>query len=363
MTTEALTNLLHVQHPIIQGPFGGLRSQRLTAAVSNFGALGSLGANALEPTRISEAIAELRALTERPFAVNLWVSTEDEAAARSERAAFDASVAALAPRFRELGAALPTYKRYPSMNFAAQARAVLDAKVPVFSFIVGVPPAEILQECRERGIVSIGTATTPAEAVALERAGVDAIVASGFEAGGHRGSFLARAEESLVGTFALVPQVCDVVSVPVIAAGGIADARGVVAAFALGASGAQIGTALLACDGSGATRAHRDALSRQSFTPTALSHGLTGRLARGLNNRLMQTVNQPGVDVLPYPLQRGLVRELTQVAEAAGQSELTLMWSGQSAGLTRTQDATAFLTKLVSDVARIAPAIAAWSAT
>jgi nitronate monooxygenase len=152
------------------------------------------------------------------------------------------------------------------------------------------------------------------------------------------------------------------VSVPVIAAGGIANARGVIAALALGASGVQIGTALLACEGSGATRAHRDALSRGRFTPTALSQGFTGRLARGLENRLLQTLNRGGVDILPYPLQRGLVRELTALADSAGQSELALMWAGQSAGLSRTQDATQFLSELVADVAEIAPAIQAWSA-
>ena len=220
MTTQALTKLLRVKHPIIQGPFGGFRSQPLTAAVSNFGGLGSLGANSLEPAQLSDAIAELRALTAQPFAVNLWVSTEDSTAASSDRAAFERSLVALAPHFRELGAPLPNYKRYPILNFGAQARAVLDAQVPVFSFIFGVPPDNLVQECRRRGIVTIGTATTPAEAIALERAGMDAIVASGFEAGGHRGSFLARPEDSLVGTIALVPQVCNVVSVPVIAAGG-----------------------------------------------------------------------------------------------------------------------------------------------
>jgi nitronate monooxygenase len=354
--------LLGVAYPIVQGAFGGFDSQRLTAAVSAFGGLGAFGANALEPALITDTIAELRALTDKPFAVNLWVSTEDDAARTSDAAAFERSRAALTPHFRELGVALPEYRRKPSMSFPAQARAVLDAGVPVFSFIFGVPPAEILQECRSRGVVTLGTATNPDEAIALERAGIDAVVASGFEAGGHRGSFLGRSEDSLLGTLALVPQVRDVVSVPVIAAGGIGDARGAAAALALGASGVQIGTALLACEGSGATPAHRDAISRQRYTPTRLTRGFTGRLARGLDNTLMQTLERDGVETLPYPLQRGLVRALTSAAESAGRADLTVMWAGEAAGLSRTRDAATFLDQLVTELAPIAGTLVTWSA-
>jgi pimeloyl-ACP methyl ester carboxylesterase len=159
-----------------------------------------------------------------------------------------------------------------------QARVLIDAKVPVFSFIFGIPPKEILDACRDRGIVKIGTAATPDEAIELQKANVDAIVASGFEAGGHRGSFLRAAEDSLTGTFSLVPQVADLVSVPVVAAGGIADARGIVAALALGAQGVQIGTAFLACEESGASPAHREALLSGNASHTALTAG--GALAQ-----------------------------------------------------------------------------------
>src|SRR5207253_8858692 len=170
-------------------------------------------------------------------------------------------------------------------RFEDQARVLLDANVPVFSFIFGIPPKEILDECRVKGIVTIGTATTPDEAAALEEAGVDAIVASGFEARGHRGSFLRPAEDSLTGTLSLVPQIRDIVDVPVIAAGGIGDARGVIAALALGAEAVQIGTAFLACDESGASRLHREALRGPDAGHTGLTRGFTGRLARGIRNR------------------------------------------------------------------------------
>ena len=241
-----------IEYPIVQGPFGGLSSQRLTAAVSNFGGLGSFGAHGLTPGAIKDVIAEIRSLTTKPFAMNLWVSMEDEGAFTSGEEAFARSLAAISGHIEELGGTLPVYQPYAPIRFEDQVRVILDAKVPAFSFIYGIPPGEILEECRKQGIVLIGAATTPDEAVALEDAGVDVVAASGFEAGGHRGSFLRPSEESLTGTFSLVPQVVDLVSVPVVAAGGIADARGIIAAFALGAEGVQMGTAFLACEGSGA---------------------------------------------------------------------------------------------------------------
>ena len=171
---------------------------------------------------------------------------------------------------------------------------MIDAKVPAFSFIFGIPAREILEECRAKGIVTIGTATTPEEGAALQEAGVDAVVASGFEAGGHRGSFLRPAEDSLTGTLSLVPQVVDIVDVPVIAAGGIGDARGVVAALALGAEAVQMGTVFLACEESGASRLHRETLRRRDAKHTALTKGFTGRLARGIRNRMMEDLNRAG---------------------------------------------------------------------
>src|SRR6266849_5804461 len=222
-----LTAKLGIDYPVIQGPLGGLSSQKLTAAVSNFGGLGSFGAHGLTPEAIKEAIAEIRSLTSKPFAMNLWVSMEDEGARTSDENAFNRSLAPLTTHLAALGAPRPTFKPYSPARFEDQARVLLDAKVPVFSFIFGIPPREILEECRTKGIVTIGAATTPEEAVALQEAGVDAIVASGFEAGGHRGSFLRSAEDSLTGTLSLVPQIVNIVDVPVIAAGGIGDARGV----------------------------------------------------------------------------------------------------------------------------------------
>jgi nitronate monooxygenase len=357
-----LTAKLGIDYPIIQGPFGGFSSQRLTAEVSNFGGLGSLGANALAPEAIKDVIAEIRSLTSKPFAMNLWVSMEDEGARTSDESAFNRSLAPLAAHLAELGAARPAYKPYSPRRFEDQVRVLLDAKVPVFSFIFGIPPREILEECRAKRIVTIGAATTPDEAAALQQAGVDAIAASGFEAGGHRASFLRAAEDSLTGTLSLVPQVVDIVDVPVIAAGGIGDARGVIAAMALGAEAVQMGTVFLTCEGSGASRLHRKTLLERKAGYTALTKGFTGRLARGIHNRLMKELNRTGTEILPYPLQRGLVRNLSIAAEAAGRSDLLPMWAGQSANLPPCTDVSAFLNSLIEEVSEIAGPVTEWSA-
>jgi nitronate monooxygenase len=308
-------------------------------------------------------IGEIRSLTAKPFAMNLWVSQEDDGARRSDESAFNRSLAPIARHLTELGVPLPTHKPYsPPTRFEDQARALIEAKVPVFTFIFGVPPREILQECRAKEIVTIGAATTPDEAAALQEAGVDAIVASGFEAGGHRGSFLRAAEDSLTGTFSLVPQIVDIVDVPVIAAGGMGDARGVIAALALGAEAVQIGTAFLACEESGASRLHRQALQEKRAGHTALTKGFTGRLARGIHNRLLEELNRPGIEILPYPLQRALVRNLSNAAEAADRPDVMPMWAGQSANLSTCTDVFAFLTSLVEEASEIAGPFTQWSA-
>ena len=357
-----VSSRLGIEYPIIQGPLGGLSTQRLTATVSNFGGLGSFGAHGLSPSAIKNVINEIRALTPQPFAINLWVSTEDKGAGTSDSEAFARSLAPLAGHIQALGGTLPAYEPYVPIKFEDQVRVLLDAKVPAFSFIYGIPPKETLDECRAQGILTIGAATTPDEAIVLEQAGVDVVVASGFEAGGHRGSFLLGPEESLTGTFSLVPQVADAVSIPVVAAGGIADARGIVAAFALGAEGVQIGTAFLACEESGASVHHRNALLGGQAKQTALTRGFTGRLARGIKNGLLDELNHKGTEILPYPLQRALVRHLSILAETAERTDLLPLWAGQSANLSRCTDAHGLLDSLVREVSEIGGAVQNWSA-
>ena len=361
-TENRLTSCLGLQYPIIQGPLGGLSSQRLTAAVSNYGGLGSFGAHGLKPQTIRQVIREIKALTTRPFAMNLWVSMEDEGAVSSTKGAFQHSLAPLAKHIEDVGGDQPPYSSYEPIRLEDQAQVLLEEGISAFSFIYGIPSKSILDEFRREGIALIGTATTVDEATALEKAGVDVIAASGFEAGGHRGSFLQAPEESLMGTMALVPQVVDAVRLPVVAAGGIGDARGIVAAFALGAEGVQMGSAFLACEESGASTLHREAILDGHAKRTALTRGFTGRLARGIKNRLLDELNQKDIEILPYPLQRALVRHLSIPAERAGRSDLLPLWAGQSAGLSRCRDVRALLDMLVKDVSLIGGAIHVWSA-
>jgi AraC-like DNA-binding protein len=201
------------------------------------------------------------------------------------------------------------------LRFEDQARVLLDARVPAFSFIYGIPPTEILAEAKKQHVVTLGTATTVDEAKALEQAGVDIVVVSAFEAGGHRGSVLLSSEDSLTGTISLVPQTVDAVNIPVVAAGGIADSRGVKAALALEAEGVQMGTVFLATEESGASPIHREAILSGQARQTGLTRGFTGRLARGIRNRLLTALNEPGAEFLPYPLQRIMMRNLALPAQ------------------------------------------------
>ena len=361
-TDNRLASRLGLQYPIIQGPLGGLSSQRLTAAVSNYGGLGSFGAHGYKPEAIRKVIREIKSLTAKPFAMNLWVSMEDEGAITSTEEAFHRSFEPLAKHIESIGGEKPSYRPYEPIRFEDQVQVLLDEGISAFSFIYGIPSGPILDEFRRKGVVLIGTATTVDEAIALEQAGVDVIAASGFESGGHRGSFLRPSEDSLTGTMALTPQVVDAVKVPVVAAGGIADARGVVAAFALGAEGVQLGTAFLACEESGANALHRSALLSGQAKHTALTRGFTGRLARGIKNSLLDELNQKDIEILPYPLQRALVRNLSIPAEKAGRSELLPLWAGQSANLSRYTDVSALLDTLVREISEIGGAVQSWSA-
>lgn len=332
-----LLSRLGIERPIIQGPFGGAYSTiRLAAAVSNAGGLGSFGMHRLAPSSILETAAALRQVTSRPFALNLWVSNQDQGGgAHSPREGeWMRMHEALRPYYAELGIHHPAPPEPKAVfDFEEQARAVIEARPAVFSFIFGIPSPEIIARCKRLGIVLAGAATTLAEARSLAHAGVDVIVASGFEAGGHRPSFLAAAEDSLVGTISLVRQVAGAVDVPVVAAGGLADARGVEAALRLGAQAAQLGTAFLACEESGAPALHRERLLDGAAHGTLLSRVFTGRLARALTSRLPAEL--AGVPLLPYPAQLWTMSLLHEAAAQQGRPDLMSLWSGQSHSLLR----------------------------
>lgn len=327
---------LGVEHPIVLGPFGGLSSVELTARVSDLGGLGSYGLYGYGPDRIRETVAELRAATGRPFAVNIWLETGDEVSPGEVDVELHAR--ALAPFFAELGMEIPPAPRDFLPSAAEQVQAALDARAPVLSFVYGVPDSAVVEAAHERDLLVIATATTVDEALALQSAGVDAIVASGAEAAGHRVSFLEPPEQSLVGTFALVPQVADAVDAPVIAAGGIADRRGVSAAFALGASGVQVGTAFLRTRQSAASDVYRSALATARAHDTVLTRAMSGRLARGIANRATRTIEELG-QIAPFPAQNWLTGRFRAEAARVGAAELLSLWAGQAAPLARSDDA------------------------
>ncbi len=346
---ESLQDLFGIDAPIVLGPFGGLSSVELTAAVSEAGGLGSYGPYGYSADRISDTIAALHSVTRRPFAVNVWLPTGDEITPGDVD--LGPAIEAVAPLFDELGLARPE----PPIEFLpdldSQLTAVLDAAPAALSVVFGVPTERLMEAAHSRGIRVIGTATTVAEAAALDAAGVDAIVATGAEAGGHRVSFLRPAEQSLVGTFALVPQVVDAVGAPVIAAGGIADRRGVAAAFALGASGVQVGSAFLRTRQSAATRAHREAIQSSADTTTVLTRALSGRLARGIPNRAMREIEAAGI-IAPFPAQNWLTGQFRAEAGKRGDGDLVSLWAGQAAGLARLDDASDVFAELAAGLPR-----------
>jgi nitronate monooxygenase len=328
-----ISRLLALDHPIVQGPFGGgLSSVALTAAVADAGGLGSFGVHHLDPDQIREVGRELREATRRSFALNLWVSTHDLPESEMTRERFRAAVRRLAPLYEDVGASAPPQPERFAARFEHQAAAILDVRPAAFSFVFGVPDERVLAAFAERGVVTLGTATTPDEAVALDEAGIDVIVASGAEAGGHRGAFLAPAEDSLFGTLPLVRIAVEEVRAPVIAAGGIADGAGVVAALALGAEGVQIGTAFLATGESGATAEHKSALLDGGARRTTLSRAFSGRLARGIPNELVSRLTADGA-IEPYPYQSYLLAPVLAAARAQGRTDVVAMWSGQATPL------------------------------
>jgi len=347
------TRSLKIAYPIVQGPFGGGQSSvELTAAVSNLGGLGSFGAHIYEPGQIRDFIARIRERTRSPFAINLWVDNADPALADFDRAAFERHVDRMRPHYSVLGLEPPEYPNRFGQSFEEQVEALLEAAPPVFSFVFGIPSPQILDACRARGIVTIGNATTTEEARAIEAAGIDIVLATGSDAGGHRVSFLAPPENSLVGTFSLIAQVRDAVRIPVVAAGGIVDGRGIAAALTLGADGVQIGTAFLACDESGASPLHRTAMFSDRARHTTLTRAWTGRLARAIRTDFSEQMAAHEGDIAPYPAQNWLTSGLRTAAVAQGRGDLIAVYAGQSAPLLRHRTASGLFSALIAETER-----------
>ncbi len=324
----SLQALLGIERPIIQAPMAGVQGSALAVAVSEAGGLGSLPCAMLGAEAMRQELAAIRAQTAKPFNANFFCHTPP--APDAEREAGWRAV--LAPYYAELGIDIQAIPAGPARRpFDAEAADVLEAfRPPVVSFHFGLPAPELLARVRGWGARILSSATTVDEARWLEANGVDAVIAQGLEAGGHRGHFLAADVATQVGIFALLPQIVQAVQVPVIAAGGIADAHGVAAAMALGAAGVQVGTAYLLCPEATTSAVHRAALKSEAARVTALTNLFTGRPARGIVNRIMRELGPLNPAVPSFPLATTAIAPLRAAAERLGSGEFSPLWAGQN---------------------------------
>lgn len=324
---------------------GGATTPELVAAVSNAGGLGSLAGVSLSPERLREEIGRIRALTPRPFNVNLFVLKPVRVIPKELQMA----LRYLEPIRAELGLPLASVPSKFSEDFAAQLEVLVEEKPPVVSFHFDLVSAGTVKRLHQAGCQVIGTATNVAEATAWERAGADYLCAQGAEAGGHRGTFIGPCEHSMTGTLALVPQVVDAVSIPVLAAGGIMDGRGIAAALLLGASAVQLGTAFLTCLESGINPAYKQALLQAQTDTTVVTRTFSGRPARGLRNAFIERMQPYEALLPPYPIQNALTIEIRQAAARAGRVEFMSLWAGQAVGLCRSLPAAELVETLMQE--------------
>lgn len=317
---------LSLEHPILLAPLGGGPSTpELVAAVADAGGFGFLGAPYLTAEAIRDAVRRIRALTSRPFGINLFAGGWS----RGRPGESPGALALLAGPHARLGLPPPVLPDVPPDPFPAQLEAALEARPAAFGFTFGIPPPEVMRELRARGILAFGTATCVREARMLADAGADGVVAQGAQAGGHRGTFAVPLEEGLVPTLDLVARIRAAVSLPVIAAGGLMDGADVRAALDAGAAAAALGTAFLACPESGASPAYKRALLAGPGDRTVLTRAFSGRWARGLPNAFTAAGEAHPEAILPYPAQNQLTRAMRQAAAQRGDAELLSLWAGE----------------------------------
>ena len=346
--SKRITELFGIDLPIIQAPMAGAATAELAAAVSNAGGMGSLGVAMMTSAQLRENVAKLRAQTNKAFNLNYFV--HDEPALDG----FDAAPMqqALAKHYETFGLGTVPAPASPAPAFNDEALALLLELSPkVASFHFGLPNEDAIRAIKARGIIVLGCATTTSEARALEHGDADAIVAQGHEAGGHRGTFLDHVDLGTVGTMALVPQVVDAVRVPVIAAGGIGDARGIAAAFMLGADAVQLGTAYLMCPETQMHPLHRKALGELSDHGTVVTKLFSGRPARAIRNRFTEELHALEGKAAPFPAQRALAAPLIAASGKANRAEFMQLWSGQAAALARPEPAAEKTTQLMREAA------------
>jgi nitronate monooxygenase len=337
---------VRLRHPVVAAPMAGVTTPELAAAVTEAGGLGVLAFATIEVEKMRDEMARARQISPGPIGVNFFANAAPEPDVGRERGA----AAAIAPLYRELGLdSLPTPVR-PGPGFdEGRFELLLELDPDLVSFHFGLPSSEVVERLAAKGTTVATTATNISEARAAESAGADVVIAQGAEAGGHRGTLDPESEP--IGTLALVPQVADAVSVPVLAAGGIGDGRGLAAALSLGAAAAQIGTAFIPCSESAADDVYRRAVLSTAGEDTTMTSSFSGRPARGRSNRLTSVLE--GAEVAPFPVQRQLSGPL-----AKGGLEYRALWMGQAGSLARAEPAAAIVERIVCQAQGVARGVA-----
>lgn len=344
---NAITEKLQIEYPIIQaGMAGGTTTPALVAAVSNVGGLGTLGAGYMSAEQMRKAIKEIKVLTNQPFAVNLFIPETPTVLHDEIELAND-----LLRPYREALELKEPEVQTPSVElFDQQLEVIMEEQVPVCSFTFGVPSKGMVQELKGKGIVVIGTGTTVKEALINEEHDVDMVVMQGSEAGGHRGTFTDSFDHGMIGTMSLIPQTVDAVTIPVIAAGGIMDGRGVLAALTLGAEAVQMGTAFVTTLESGAQKQHIDSILNSTEDQTVVTSVFSGKPARGIQNDFITSMTPYASSLPSYPILNSLTTAIRKESANTGRPEWMHLWSGQSPRLSRKEHAKDLITSLVKQI-------------
>ncbi|MCY1037513.1 nitronate monooxygenase [Staphylococcus nepalensis] len=349
--SSKVTEVLGIKLPIIQAGMAGSTTPELVATVSNSGGLGTIGAGYFTANRLDSEITHVQELTDLPFAVNLFVPSEQLYVPEN----VERMNAWLKPYRRALNLEEPVIDISEEQQFNEAINVVIEKGIPVVSFTFGIPKQSVIEKLKARQITLVGTATSVEEAIANESAGMDAVIAQGSEAGGHRGSFTVASGDHtpLIGTMSLIPQVVDNVSIPVIAAGGIMDGRGIVASMVLGAEAVQMGTAFLTSEESGASTLYKNAIQHSKETDTVITNVFTGKPARGIDNEFIRKMDYYDDDIPDYPIQNQLTNGIRKAAAQKGNAQWTHLWSGQSPRLSQFVSASVLIDNIVKETRSI----------
>ncbi|MDQ0197915.1 NAD(P)H-dependent flavin oxidoreductase [Neobacillus ginsengisoli] len=355
MLNNKITELLKVEYPIIQAPMaGGVTTSKLVAEVSNSGGLGMIGAGYMTPVQIREQIREIRQLTSNPFGINLFVPNEFKVTENEIKSANQF----LNPIRQQLNLHQKDNFELPNFNnvfetFIEQIKVVIEEMIPICSFTFGIPSREVIAELKQSNIILMGTATTVEEAVENEKIGMDIVVAQGSEAGGHRGNFINRSQESLIGLMSLIPQVVDNVSIPVVASGGIMDGRGLMASICLGAKGVQMGTAFLTCVESGAHKVHKETILNANEDQAVLTRSFSGKWARGIKNKFILEMQKHETLLPDFPAQNRLTQDIRKTSSEQNNQDFMSLWSGQSPRLAKSQTVKSLIKNIIAEAKKI----------